>query len=247
VPTSWLPDGLRVASGWLLVEHEDSSFIIQPSAFPGCGWLWAGLPGPSSFFLLPSAFTPVWLWVACPKTAVQTAKYTKHTKDERLMNRTRLTCRADTLVAPNLPHFVCFVYFVVPSALSGFKHGRGASLRRAPSWAPSRGQESCGSRCRAFVTLVLLPGDRFPPPGSTRRAGGDHTTSTGHSHAGLAVPAEIVPGPPIREGERPRKPWLPEIPGDVWARADARPPWKCNTQCVEARSLRTSPKSQARE
>ena len=47
-----------------------------------------------------------------PRTAVQTTKYTKHTKDERLTKRTRLTRRGDILAAPNLRRIICFVYFV---------------------------------------------------------------------------------------------------------------------------------------
>jgi hypothetical protein len=44
-----------------------------------------------------------------------------------------------------------------------------------------------------FVTSLLLPGDSNPT-GSTRCAGGDYTTSTDHSCAGLATPAKAVSG-----------------------------------------------------
>jgi hypothetical protein len=40
--------------------------------------------------------------------------------------------------------------------------------------------------------------------------GGDYTNGTGNSDAGLAAPAEIVSEPPIRKGERPPEPSLPE-------------------------------------
>ena len=72
------------------------------------------------------------------RTAAQTTKYTKHTKEERLTKRTRLTCRVDTWVAPFLRHFVCFVYFVVPSAIPRCISSHTVSLSCVSWFASSR-------------------------------------------------------------------------------------------------------------
>ncbi len=83
----------------------DSRFKVQGSRFK--------VPRPIPAILhLPSSPIPR------PRTpgekAVETTKYTNHTKDERLTKRTRLAHPVSASVGPNLCPFVYFEYFVVP-------------------------------------------------------------------------------------------------------------------------------------
>ena len=62
---------------------------------------------------------------ADPKTAVQTTKHTKHTKNEALTKRTLLPQPAGTSVGRNLRQFGYFESFVVPTELSPWWPRRG--------------------------------------------------------------------------------------------------------------------------
>ena len=97
----------------------------------------------------------------CPKTAVQTTKSTKHTKQERLTKGTLLARPVSTLVAPDLGHFVSFLYFVVPTALPRI-----------------RGVDAAGGRDRGSGAVGGYVGQGAEPFYGTRVGPGWYQTAT---------------------------------------------------------------------
>ena len=65
-----------------------------------------------------------------PKTAVQTTKHTKHTKNEALTKRAVLNQPAGASEGRNLRHFVYFEYFVVAAARSAARTWPGVRRER---------------------------------------------------------------------------------------------------------------------
>jgi hypothetical protein len=132
-----------------------------------------------------------WATHWAPKTAIQTTKCTKHTKNERLAERTLFTHSAGTSIPQNL---CCFVYL----ALCGAPHNadyvefvrvnaglpqysfvglQTHSFPLSPSWAPYaclgattmpkpsgklRSWRSAAQRRRFGLTLVLCRGGPMP-------------------------------------------------------------------------------------
>jgi hypothetical protein len=76
-----------------------------------------------------------------PKTAVQTTKYPKRTKNERLTGGTLRTGPVGASVMQNVRQFVYFGYFVVPAALS-LGRIRGGGRGEAGSQKPPKATQS---------------------------------------------------------------------------------------------------------
>jgi hypothetical protein len=129
-----------------------------------------------------------WATHWAPKTAIQTTKCTKHTKNERLAERTLFTHSAGTSIPQNL---CCFVYlgsFVVPTTHSGKGRMQKAEGRKAatlmrhqshPKATPGRRQND---ECRKAGPGRLKPGTcevqaRYKPSASQVHAWYMHGTS----------------------------------------------------------------------